>query len=92
LPTGYWYNFRPLKEEFAPRERKVNYKPPLYLQAVMFLLLHTKMGMRKNVFKVMEKNGRSFNHLKQPHSKLSGPELKGKENDIFVRPQIRKLV
>jgi hypothetical protein len=51
--------------------------------------LHIKLGLMKNFFKVINKHGEGFVHLRENFPKLGNAKLK---EGIFIRPQIREII
>ena len=51
--------------------------------------LHIKLGLAKQFVKALKPTGRAFRHIRQMFPSLSEAKIKG---DIFVGPQIRKML
>lgn len=79
----------PLRKELAKGDKNVENEPLINPQKVLLPPLHIKLGLMKQFFKALPKDGKTFAYIRSKFLKLSEAKVKA---GVFVGPQIRKLM
>ena len=79
----------PLRETFIPGRFNIHHIPQVDQKKIYLPPIHIKLGLSKNFVKAIDQDGSGFRYLQQKLSAKSEAKLKA---NIFIRPEIRKLI